>query len=151
MIQIAPDDRGFTLGHGLFETLLADASGLHDWPAHIARLQRGCAALGLPAPDESPCRAAAETALHGAGAPSGRWAVRLNWSAGPGGRGLDPPDEVNPRLAVTVAPIGPPALNLTLRHSLDSAQRALADVAPEDPGLSGQCAGPPRGAKLGRR
>jgi branched-subunit amino acid aminotransferase/4-amino-4-deoxychorismate lyase len=45
---------------------------------------------------------------------SGRQAVRLSWSAGSGGRGLEMPDRVEPRLAVTAAPIGPPPPNLTL-------------------------------------
>ena len=113
-MQIAADDRGFTLGHGLFETLLADAKGLHDWRAHIARLQRGCAVLALPAPEEPSCRAAAEAALTDAGSDSARFAVRLSWSAGSGGRGLDLPDRLEPRLTVAVSPIGPPPPNMTL-------------------------------------
>ena len=47
---IAPDDRGFTLGHGLFETILAEGGALQHWDAHLARLTRGCAVLGMPAP-----------------------------------------------------------------------------------------------------
>ena len=114
MIQIPGDDRGFTLGHGLFETLLADAAGLHDWAAHMARLQRGCAVLGLPAPGEPACQTAVAAVLRSAVSPSGRLAIRLSWSAGSGGRGLDLPERIEPRLAVTVAPIGPPPRSLTL-------------------------------------
>ena len=108
MIRIPADDRGFTLGHGLFETVLADVGGLHDWAAHLARLQRGCSVLGMPSPGEAACRAAVAAAMKDADSPSGRFAIRLSWSAGSGGRGLDPPDRLEPRLVVTVAPIGPP-------------------------------------------
>lgn len=103
MSGIDPTDRGFTLGHGLFETLLAEHGVLAHWEAHLRRLVRGCAALGLPAPDAEACREAAVAALAAAGEPP-RAAVRLNWSAGPGGRGLDPLADVQPRLTATAAP-----------------------------------------------
>ena len=114
MIEVPADDRGFSLGHGLFETLLADARGLHDWPAHFARLARGCVVLGLPLPEEPACWAAVAAALQDAESPSGRLAVRLSWSAGSGGRGLDLPERIEPRLIVVVAAIGPPPPSLTL-------------------------------------
>lgn len=99
-----PDDRGFTLGHGLFETILWADGDLAHWDAHLDRLARGCGVLGLPAPDRTACRAAAEAALTQAGGPA-RAAVRLNWSAGSGGRGLDPPAVLAPRLSATAAPV----------------------------------------------
>lgn len=102
-MSIAPDDRGFTLGHGLFETILAVDGALQHWDAHLARLARGCAVLGLPAPEPEAALAAAEAA-----AGSGRAAVRLTWSAGPGGRGLDPPPKPEPRLVVSAAPAPAP-------------------------------------------
>ncbi|MDB5480958.1 MAG: 4-amino-4-deoxychorismate lyase [Caulobacteraceae bacterium] len=114
MIQIPADDRGFTLGHGLFETLLADAGGLHGWAAHLARLQRGCSVLGMPPPEETACQAAVAAAMRDAESPSGRFAIRLSWSAGSGGRGLDPPESMEPRLVVTAAPIGPSPPSLQL-------------------------------------
>lgn len=104
---IAPDDRGFTLGHGLFETVLWLDGAPVAWRAHIDRMTRGCSVLGLPAPDAGACRAAAEAALAAAGAPT-RAAVRLNWSAGVGGRGLDAPDPLAPRLTATAAPSAAP-------------------------------------------
>jgi branched-chain amino acid aminotransferase/4-amino-4-deoxychorismate lyase len=114
MIQIPVDDRGFTLGHGLFETLLADAGGVHDSAAHMARLQRGCVVLDLPAPEAAECEAAVAGALQEMDGASLRAAVRLSWSAGSGGRGLEPPGRIEPRLAVAVTPIGPPPSSLTL-------------------------------------
>lgn len=101
--MIDPDDRGFTLGHGLFETVLFAGGGLVHWEAHLARLERGCAALALPPPDAQACRQAADTALAAAGSPQ-RAAVRITWTGGPGGRGLDPPPRPGPRLVVRAYP-----------------------------------------------
>ena len=40
MTQLAPDDRGFTLGHGVFETILWAEGGFAHWDAHLDRLAR---------------------------------------------------------------------------------------------------------------
>ena len=112
------DDRGFTLGHGLFETILAERGRLLFFEEHAARLRGGCHQIGLPAPPVERLRAAAEAALTEAGLESDRAAVRLSWSAGSGGRGLDMPTEAAPRLVATAAP-APPARgpwSLTLAH-----------------------------------
>lgn len=106
-MTIPPDDRGFTLGHGLFETVLWADGRLHDWDAHLERLERGCLALGLPRPDRAAVHAAAEAAVRAAGSPQ-RAALRVNWSAGSGDRGLDPPSEIRPRLTATASALGPP-------------------------------------------
>lgn len=106
MTDIPLDDRGFTLGHGLFETVLWAGGALAHWEAHRGRLERGCRALSLPMPDRHALRAAADAALTAAGNPT-RAAVRLNWSAGSGGRGLDIPDVLAPRLTALATPIGP--------------------------------------------
>jgi len=106
-MSIDPADRGFTLGHGLFETILWDDRRLDHWDAHLDRLARGSAVLGLPPPDRIACRNAAEAALLAAGSPH-RAAVRVNWSAGVGGRGLDLPATPRPALTATAAAIGPP-------------------------------------------
>jgi branched-subunit amino acid aminotransferase/4-amino-4-deoxychorismate lyase len=100
---IPADDRGFTLGDGLFETLLWEDGGLVFWPEHFARLERGCRTLGLPAPNE---RAALEVVLP-AGQVLGetRGAVRLTLTAGSGGRGLDRPASPEVRLVATAAPV----------------------------------------------
>ena len=48
-MTIPIDDRGLTLGDGLFETVLAENGALVLWGEHVARLVRGCEAIGLPA------------------------------------------------------------------------------------------------------
>ena len=105
MSGIPLDDRGYTLGHGLFETVLWSNGELAHWDAHRERLERGCRAIGLPTPNREGLRAAADEALAAAGSPA-RAAVRLTWSAGSGGRGLDPPDALQPRLTALASPLG---------------------------------------------
>lgn len=105
MTDISIDDRGFTLGHGLFETVLWADGRLEHWDGHAERLERGCRVLRLPEPDRADLLAAAEAALAAAGSPK-RAAVRLNWSAGPGDRGLDPPAEPRPCLTASASALG---------------------------------------------
>lgn len=113
MSDLSAEDRGFTVGHGLFETVLLADGRLERWDAHLDRLVRSCPVLGLPAPDPATCWRAAETALSAAGSPA-RAALRLNWSAGRGGRGLDMPSPMAPVLTATATPLGPPATSMRL-------------------------------------
>jgi len=102
--QVIPiDDRGFLLGDGLFETVLFQAGEPVLWEAHVERLGRGCAALGLPSPDGRKLRAAADKALADRRLGSARAAVRLTWTAGSGGRGLARPEPPAPRLVAAAA------------------------------------------------
>ena len=105
MTDIALDDRGFTLGHGLFETVLWANDRLEHWDDHVERLERGCRALRLPTPDRDQMHKAALVALDVADSPL-RAAVRVNWSAGVGDRGLDPPTDPQPRLTSTASALG---------------------------------------------
>jgi branched-subunit amino acid aminotransferase/4-amino-4-deoxychorismate lyase len=128
--MIPDDDRGFRLGDGLFETVLAVAGELKLWDAHMARMGRGCAALGLPAPEPATCRAAAKTAL----GDLPRASVRLSWSAGSGGRAVDRPETLSPRLVVTAtantAPAGPLSLRLvSVRRNEGSPASRLKTLA----------------------
>lgn len=113
-MTIAPDDRGFTLGDGLFETLLVEDGEPMDWLAHVDRLIAGCAALDLPAPAEAELRAEVRQVLSTSKRSSGRAALRLTWSAGPGGRGLERPPHLAPVLTATLAPAPRPLGPATL-------------------------------------
>lgn len=101
--MIPPDDRGFTLGDGLFETVLARDGELVALAAHLDRLVAGCAALGLPAPDRTQAERLLRQALAEAGLQTGRAAARLTLTSGSGGRGLDRPDAPSLRLVATAA------------------------------------------------
>jgi branched-subunit amino acid aminotransferase/4-amino-4-deoxychorismate lyase len=114
MDTVPADDRGLTLGVGLFETLrVVDGRPAH-WAAHLDRMTRGCAALGLPPPDRAACAAAAAQALAEAGLTAGQAALRLTWTGGSGDRGLAAPSVARPRLLATAARIGAPPDGVSL-------------------------------------
>jgi branched-chain amino acid aminotransferase/4-amino-4-deoxychorismate lyase len=100
---IPVDDRGFLLGDGLFETVLFKAGRPVLWEAHMARLTRGCQAIGLPLPDAERLRIEARRAVTERRLGGARAAVRLTWTAGSGGRGLGRPEPLTPRLVVSAA------------------------------------------------
>ena len=102
-MTVPADDRGLLLGDGLFETVLFRAGEPVLWDAHLARLQRGCAVLGLPPPDPALLASEAALTLAATGLLDARAAVRLTWTAGSGGRGLIRPEAPVPRLIVTTA------------------------------------------------
>ncbi|MBU4434726.1 MAG: aminotransferase class IV [Alphaproteobacteria bacterium] len=98
--MIPLNDRGLLLGDGLFETMLAVDGTVAMIDAHLARMAAGCVALGLPALDRDAARAQGLAAAPAAG----RAAVRLTLTAGSGGRGLERPVTVFPRLIAVAAP-----------------------------------------------
>jgi branched-chain amino acid aminotransferase/4-amino-4-deoxychorismate lyase len=102
-------DRGLLLGDGLFETLLAVDGVLQAPAAHLARMDLGCTALGLPQPDHDQALVIMQAAIKAAGLETGRAAVRLTYTAGSGGRGLVRPHPLAPRLFATAASSAPPA------------------------------------------
>jgi branched-chain amino acid aminotransferase/4-amino-4-deoxychorismate lyase len=97
------DDRGLLLADGLFETVLWAKGRLDRFDRHVTRMIRGCDALGLPPPDEAGLAEAALGAVERAGLTGARAAVRLTWTAGSGGRGLDRPAAPAPRLFASAA------------------------------------------------
>ena len=103
-MNVELSDRGFLLGDGLFETLLWRDGRLVMFEAHAGRMRAGCDGLGLPAPDPEDLQRAAEAAVREARLEGSRAAVRLTWTAGPGGRGLDRPETMRPKLFATAAP-----------------------------------------------
>jgi len=107
-MSVPLDDRGLLLGDGLFETVLWTGARLVLFDAHFARLARGCAALGLPTPDLERVRSCAFLELENGGLRGVRSAVRFTWTAGGGGRGLDRPERVEPRLYVAAQAAPPP-------------------------------------------
>ena len=102
--SIPLDDRGLLLGDGLFETLLHTRGELVLAEDHARRMQDGAAVLGLPAPTTAEFIACANAAVDLAGLSGARAAVRVTLTAGSGGRGLDRPAELLPRLFATAAP-----------------------------------------------
>lgn len=102
--HIAPSDRGFLLGDGVFETIAVRRGQGKRLNAHMARLKHDAEAIGLtlPWPDTSLVswieKVAQENDLQDA-------AVRVTISRGAGPRGLRPPAEAHPTALITAAPM----------------------------------------------
>ena len=116
MIEVT--DRGFTLGDGLFETVrvgIFDGDPQDRLQPHFDRMSAGCRVLGLPEPHWDDHYHEILSVLETVTTP--RAALRLTWSAGPGGRGLDRPAEPTARLIITIAsaPLPGPARLVTAK------------------------------------
>ena len=114
--RIDPADRGFLLGDGLFETMLA----LHGHPvfagAHMLRLKAGAELIGLPlpyAPDTIEAACAEVLEANGLDAVP-RASLRVTVTRGPGPRGLALPPEPKPTMLVSCAVAGAPPARLSL-------------------------------------
>ncbi|MFN5119508.1 MAG: aminotransferase class IV [Cyanobacteriota bacterium] len=84
-------DRGLLLADGLFETVLVEDGEPRLLEEHLQRWQRSAALLGLaPPPDRRRLLPLVREAVQRSGI--GQGALRLNWSRGSGGRGLDLPE-----------------------------------------------------------
>ena len=85
-------DRGLSLADGVFETLLIRDGKPQLLESHLQRWQQGAALLQLPTPPEQQqveqwiAEAVGRSAISNG-------ALRINWSRGSGGRGLQPPQD----------------------------------------------------------
>lgn len=113
--RIAPNDRGFLLGDGLFETLLAEGGEVRFLAAHLARLRHGAEVLGLNVPyDNRSLEAAMRELLASNGlSETPRASLRLTLTRGPGPRGIVPPAETAPTCLITAAKAGPQPASLS--------------------------------------
>jgi len=115
--RLSPLDRGFTLGDGVFDTLLALDGTLIMADAHFARLQDNAAVIGLSFP-KTPAQLVtiAQQLLIENDLQTGAYAIRTTLSRGQGARGLLPPDPAIPTLVMMAMPapakdkITPPSL-----------------------------------------
>lgn len=110
--RIAPDDRGFTLGDGVFETIALKKAAPKRLAAHLARLRDGAGVLGISVPYTDTKIGELVAAVISANEMS-EGALRLTLTRGPGARGLTPPEAPTPTFLITVGPL-PPDDPLTL-------------------------------------
>jgi branched-chain amino acid aminotransferase len=98
------DDHGFTVGDGVFETLLVRDGAPFALTRHLARLVSGAARLGLPEPDLDVVRRGIDAVTRAETPDLGR--LRITYTAGPApmgsGRGGG-----TPTLAIAVSEIVP--------------------------------------------
>lgn len=150
------DDRGLLLGDGLFETILAKAGRLILFEAHMDRMQQGCMALGLPAPDLEDARTLCQETLEGSDFAGDRAAVRLTLTAGSGGRGLDRPASPEPHIFAAASPAqhpdGPVALATSeVRRNEGSPTARLKTLSYLDNVLARRMAAPAEALLLNNR
>ncbi|MDP1737214.1 MAG: aminotransferase class IV [Caulobacter sp.] len=148
------DDRGLLLGDGLFETILVKDGEAVLFDDHVARLQAGCVALGLPAPHGEDVRALCQDL--DADMASGRWALRLTLTAGSGGRGLDRTAAPEPHMFATAAPSPKPEgavalLTSDVRRNEGSPTSRLKSLAYLDNILARKIASPAEALMLNNR
>lgn len=98
------DDHGFTVGDGVFETLLVRDGGPFALTRHLARLVDGAGRLGLPAPDLDVVRRGVDAVLAADRLDLGR--LRITYTAGPAPMGSARGDG-EPTLAVAASAISP--------------------------------------------
>lgn len=101
-------DRGFTLGDGVFDTMLATGGALIDADAHFARLIDHATVLKIPV---SMNVADFKNTAHQLIASSAvqPTAIRTAISRGAGERGLAPPDRAQPTILMRTSPAPDPA------------------------------------------
>jgi 4-amino-4-deoxychorismate lyase len=87
MGALDPRDRGIAYGDGVFETILFHRDEPIWWDAHVARLFRGCATLGIAAPDPVFLRRESVALATGCA----RGVVKIIVTRGAGERGYAPP------------------------------------------------------------
>ncbi len=127
---IAPADRGFTLGDGLFETIRVQDGTPRRLDRHMARLTGSAKALALPIPFAADALAAA-IAAH---APSGLSAARLTLSRGVGQRGLNVDPISKPTVTLGLSSYAPPGGPLSL--TVSDIRRAASSISARHKTLS---------------
>jgi branched-chain amino acid aminotransferase len=111
--NIAPDDRGFTLGDGVFETMLWTGDAVRFFDDHMARLRTSANVFGLPIP-ALPDQISAGIGEMATALSGGQGAIRLTLSRGLGPRGLLPPLSAVPTLILSCAAFVPSSMPVTL-------------------------------------
>ncbi len=82
-------DHGFTVGDGVFETLLVRDGVPFALTRHLRRLARSAEGLGIAAPDESEVRGAVAAVLGASGEDAARARLRITLTSGAGPLGSE--------------------------------------------------------------
>lgn len=105
--RVPVNDRGLTLGDGVFDTMLA-VDGKPVWAQeHEERLIRHAEVLKLRF--DIDLSATISALLHKNNFTQGRYAIRTTLTRGTGQRGLAPPDNPQPTVIMTASPAPEPA------------------------------------------
>lgn len=102
--QVPLEDRGLRYGDGVFETVRIAGGVPVWWDAHLARMARGCAVLGLPMPSEE----VLADELARLFPPDSDGVLRLQLTRGDGERGYRPALEGASRRILVRTAVPPP-------------------------------------------
>jgi 4-amino-4-deoxychorismate lyase len=108
-LSLPLSDRGLQLADGLFETVLVLSGQPQLLDAHLQRWQRSATLLAMaPPPGAAELQPLIEEAITRAQLQTGSGALRLNWSRGNSeGRGINVPDQTQPRFWLQLSPHEP--------------------------------------------
>ena len=128
-VRPALDERAFRYGDGVFTTLSLSRGRLLDAALHIKRLRRSAAAIGLSVPDSVDSASSlagilASIGVHG----STDGVVRIQLSAGAGGRGYGRDRTAAWELVEVHAPAGPRRLTVAILAEEEAPVPALPHV-----------------------
>ncbi|WP_417841199.1 aminotransferase class IV [Terasakiella sp.] len=105
-IAIKATDRGFTLGDGFFETMLAQQGQVAHFDAHMARLHESAHMMDIPLPySTDEIGKAIDDVLTACQLKDKRAALRLTVTRGSGPRGLLPPLEITPQVLLSASDV----------------------------------------------
>lgn len=105
LVAIHADDRGWTLGDGVFETIRAHRGRPLLLDAHLQRLEAGARVFRLPVPPRDRFIAAIDEVLAASNLADA--VLRVSFSRGRGQRGLGVGQEQHPRLVIAAQPFAP--------------------------------------------
>ncbi len=107
-ISVSINDRGFTLGDGVFDTQVTTEGVLLDADLHFERLLNDAIIFGIPLDKTLTDFHTISTMLLARNSISGgRWVVRSQLTRGQSLRGLIPPKEAHPTLVMRLMPAPP--------------------------------------------
>ena len=104
---IAPSDRGFRYGDGLFETIAIRRGKPRLWELHADRLATGLKTLGIPGVSTETCLQQLSSALTATTMNIERAAARLVVTAGSSERGYERPAHIQPAIFIELCPSEP--------------------------------------------
>lgn len=111
-LNIDPNDRGLTLGDGVFDTMRAENGHIHLGINHMERLCRHANAIDIHLPyHPSDLLKVAQDLLFKNNFKNGIQAIRTTVTRGAGARGLLPPETPNPTLFMKATPVSIPSDN----------------------------------------
>lgn len=99
-------DRGFSYGHGLFETVTVHQGSAVHWSEHMERLQAGAARLAIPCDQQLLDQLTADLTklLNSVDHPNDKMILKLTLTRGSGGRGYAVTENMTVTRVLTLSP-----------------------------------------------